>query len=178
MAPPRRGLTWCQLGSNSRSRARVVNIFHRPGGRTAPAHRALQTNCCSTAAALGIRAFWDRHVREFAELLASRGAGVLLLDLLTEGTITQREAARMQGVAAAVDTAAGTAAGAEASTYLQSRPRRVGACDGRRPITPPTKAPGHADRVVGAYAGGDFVIEPLPNLVFTATRRYGSGRGW
>jgi arginine deiminase len=106
----------------------------------------------------------------FAALLRSRGVEVLLLSEVLTEALTVSGAARMQGISAAVD------------------PRRLGhplaqeLAAHLRTVEPATLAtiltagmtfdelplgPGGASLVRRMHHGGDFVIEPLPNLLFT-----------
>ncbi len=108
---------------------------------------------------------------QFAELLRARGVRVLLLsDLLTEA-LQHSGAARMQGVTAAVDARRlGAPLAQELSAYLR----------GLDPVTLahvltagmtfnelPADARTEASLVLRMHQGADFVIDPLPNLVFT-----------
>lgn len=106
---------------------------------------------------------------EFAELLRSRGVEVLLLvDLLVEALASG--AARMQGVAAAVDARRlGPSLAQELSAYL----RGLDAADLAYVLTAgmtfaelPTNT-ADVSLVRRMHHGADFAIEPLPNLVFT-----------
>ena len=108
---------------------------------------------------------------QFAGLLRSRGVEVLLLaDLLTEA-LNHSGAARMQGVAAAVDARKlGTPLAQELSAYLRGlEPVRlaqvlmVGMTFNELPSDTRTEV----SLVLRMHHGADFVIEPLPNLVFT-----------
>ena len=90
-----------ELGTNSEIGALRVVILHRPGAEL------LRLNPGNMDQLLFDGLPWVEHAQDehdqFAELLASRGVEVLLLsDLLTEA-LTHSGAARMQGVAAAVD---------------------------------------------------------------------------
>lgn len=112
----------------------------------------------------------DEH-DEFAELLASRGAEVLLLsDLLTEA-LHHSGAARMQGIAAAVDAPRlGLPLAQELSAYLRSLdPGRLAhvLTAGMTFNELPSDTRTDVSLVLRMHHGGDFVIEPLPNLVFT-----------
>lgn len=106
----------------------------------------------------------------FADLLRSRGVEVLLLaELLTEAL--DSGAARVQGIAAAVDgRRLGAPLAADLSAYLRGLPPgelarilTAGMTFAELPAT------GHAEAslVRRMHQGGDFVIDPLPNLMFT-----------
>lgn len=106
----------------------------------------------------------------FAALLRSRGVEVLLLaDLLTEALTSG--AARMQGIAAAVDQRRlGPLLAQELSVYL----RGLGPAELARVLIAgmtftelPFAGRGDTSLVRRMHQGGDFVIEPLPNLMFT-----------
>ncbi|TFV61065.1 arginine deiminase [Mycobacterium sp. PS03-16] len=106
----------------------------------------------------------------FAALLRSRGVEVLLLaDLLTEA-LTNSGAARMHGVAAAVDPRRlGRPLGQELSAYLRTleaaalaRVLMAGMTFDELPF-----GENELSLVRRMHHGGDFVIDPLPNLLFT-----------
>jgi arginine deiminase len=106
----------------------------------------------------------------FAALLRSRGVEVLLLaELLTEALASG--AARMQGIAAAVDgRRLGPHLAQELSAYLRSlQPLDLGyvLMAGMTFTELPFDAHGDTSLVRRMHQGGDFVIEPLPNLMFT-----------
>ncbi|MFI8566355.1 arginine deiminase [Rhodococcus sp. NPDC078407] len=117
----------------------------------------------------------DEH-DAFAELLRSRGVTVLLLgELLTEA-MTASGAARMQGISAAVDARRlGRALAEDLAQHL----RRVPAADLAQILMAGMtfdellEAETGEPRLSGAslvrrmHHGGDFVIDPLPNLLFT-----------
>ncbi|MFE3293189.1 arginine deiminase [Rhodococcus sp. NPDC059234] len=111
----------------------------------------------------------DEH-DAFAELLRSRGVDTLLLsDVLTEA-LTASGAARIQGIAAAVDPRRlGHTLAQELSAYLRTvdpvtlaTVLTAGMTFDELPI-----GPSGASLVRRMHHGGDFVIEPLPNLLFT-----------
>jgi arginine deiminase len=104
----------------------------------------------------------------FADLLRSRGVEVLLLaDLLTEAL--NSGAARMHGISAAVDARRlGLPLAQELSAYLRTlepaplaRVLMAGMTFNELPID------GELSLVRRMHHGGDFVIDPLPNLLFT-----------
>ena len=106
----------------------------------------------------------------FSAVLESRGVEVLLLaDLLTEA-LSHSGAARMHGIAAAVDTRRlGLPLAQELSTYLRTLEARplarvlmTGMTFNELPLSG-----GDLSLVRRMHHGGDFVIEPLPNLLFT-----------
>ncbi|KAA0023803.1 arginine deiminase [Antrihabitans cavernicola] len=106
----------------------------------------------------------------FADLLRSRGVEVLLLaNVLTE-TLSASGAARMQGIAAAVDSRRlGHALAGDLATYLRgiaapdlATVLTAGMTFDELPIGPSTTS-----LVRRMHHGADFVIDPLPNLLFT-----------
>lgn len=106
----------------------------------------------------------------FSDLLRSRGVEVLLLsDLLTEA-LTVSGAARVQGISAAVDPRRlGHTLAQELSSYLRvvepsilATVLTAGMTFDELPIGP--AGPSLVRRM---HHGGDFVIDPLPNLLFT-----------
>ncbi|MFF2555789.1 arginine deiminase [Nocardia sp. NPDC058058] len=106
----------------------------------------------------------------FAGVLRERGVEVLLLsDLLTE-TIGVSGAARIQGISGAVDARRlGHALADELAAYLRTVPApelaqilMAGMTFDELPF-----GPDHTSLVVRMHHGHDFVIEPLPNLLFT-----------
>ena len=111
----------------------------------------------------------DEH-DAFASLLRSRGVEVLLLaELLTEAL--ESGAARMQGIAAAVDSRRlGPHLAQELSVYLRGiQPAELGhrLIAGMTFTELPFDAHGDTSLVRRMHHGGDFVIDPLPNLMFT-----------
>jgi arginine deiminase len=105
----------------------------------------------------------------FTQLLRSRGVEVLLLsDLLIEAL--RSGAARMQGIGAAVDDRRlGPPLAHELSAYLRSL-HPTALADVLMAGMTFTELPADANTDVSLvrrmHHGGDFVIEPLPNLVF------------
>ena len=106
----------------------------------------------------------------FAGLLRSRGVEVLLVgDLLA--TALESGAARIQGIAAAVDSRRlGIPLARELTAYL----RTLAPADLAHILVTGmtfTELPSHADSeaslVRRMHCGDDFVIDPLPNLMFT-----------
>ncbi len=106
----------------------------------------------------------------FAELLRSRGVEVLLLgDLLTEA-LAKSGAARMQGISAAVDSRRlGAPLAQELAAYLRTldapalaRILMAGMTFDELPF-----GENELSLVRRMHHGGDFVIDPLPNLLFT-----------
>lgn len=158
-----------ELGSNSEVGALRVVILHRPGAelrRLTPRN----TDQLLFDGLPWVSRAQDEH-DEFAELLASRGAEVLLLsDLLTEA-LHHSGAARMQGIAAAVDAPRlGLPLAQELSAYLRSLdPGRLAhvLTAGMTFNELPSDTRTDVSLVLRMHHGGDFVIEPLPNLVFT-----------
>lgn len=113
----------------------------------------------------------DEH-DAFAEVLRGHGVDVLLLaDVLTE-TLTTSGAARMQGIAAAVDPQKlGHPLAQELATHLRGVPApelatilTAGMTFDELPVSGASAAP---SLVRLMHHGADFVIDPLPNLLFT-----------
>ncbi|MBM7413769.1 MULTISPECIES: arginine deiminase [Nocardiaceae] len=112
----------------------------------------------------------DEH-DAFADLLRGRGVEVLLLgDLLTE-TLALSGAARVQGVAAAVEPRRlGHVLARDLATYLRGLPAPELATVLMAGMTfdeLPVADDSGVSLVRRMHHGGDFVIEPLPNLLFT-----------
>jgi arginine deiminase len=156
------------LGCDSEvGRLRAV-ILHRPGAelqRLTP-----RNNDVLLFDGLPWVAKAQREHDAFAALLASRGVDVLLLgDLLTE-SLAKSGAARMHGIAAAVDPRRlGLPLAQELSAYLRtldagqlSAVLMAGMTFNELPFTG-----GELSLVRRMHHGGDFVIDPLPNLLFT-----------
>ena len=106
----------------------------------------------------------------FAELLRSRGVEVLLLgELLTEA-LAKSGAARMQGISAAVDSRRlGVPLAQELAAYLRTldapalaRILMAGMTFDELPF-----GENELSLVRRMHHGADFVIDPLPNLLFT-----------
>ena len=156
------------LGCDSEvGRLRAV-ILHRPGAelkRLTP-----RNNDALLFDGLPWVAKAQREHDAFAELLCSRGVEVLLLaELLTEA-LTHSGAARMHGISAAVDSRRlGAPLAQELSAYLRTLPPTglasvlvAGMTFDELPFSG-----GEVSLVRRMHHGGDFVIDPLPNLVFT-----------
>ncbi|MCV7196332.1 arginine deiminase [Mycobacterium angelicum] len=158
-----------ELGSDSEVGTLRVAILHRPGAEL----RRLNPRNVDQLLFDGLP--WvsraqDEH-DEFAEVLRSRGVEVLLLsDLLTEA-LHHSGAARMQGVAAAVDgRRLGLPLAQELSAYLRSLDPVALAnvlTAGMTFNELPAEIRAAVSLVLRMHHGADFVIEPLPNLVFT-----------
>lgn len=106
----------------------------------------------------------------FADLLRSRGVEVLLLaDLLVEALASG--AARIQGIAAAVDSKRlGHPLAQELSAYLRGMtPTELALVltAGMMFTELPFDAGSDTSLVRRMHQGGDFVVDPLPNLMFT-----------
>jgi arginine deiminase len=103
----------------------------------------------------------------FAALLRSRGVEVLLLaDLLTEALSSG--AARVHGISAAVDSRRlGVPLAHELSAYLRSLEPEPLAHVLTAGMTFNEMPLGELSLVRRMHHGGDFVIDPLPNLLFT-----------
>ena len=162
------GVSSGELGSNSEVGALRVAILHRPGAEL----RRLTPRNNDDLLFDGLP--WVARAQEehdaFAELLRSRGVEVLLLsDLLTEAL--QSGAARMQGIAAAVDAPRlGLPLAQELSAFLRGLdPARLAhvLMAGMTFAELPSDAGADDSLVRRMHHGTDYVIEPLPNLVFT-----------
>ncbi|WP_396893528.1 arginine deiminase [[Mycobacterium] wendilense] len=105
----------------------------------------------------------------FADLLRSRGVEVLLLsDLLSEALASG--AARMQGIAAAIDARRlGLPLAQELSAYLRTlEPEPLAhLLMAGMTFTEIPLVDSELSLVRRMHHGGDFVIDPLPNLLFT-----------
>ncbi|WP_059017032.1 arginine deiminase [Mycobacterium sp. M26] len=161
-------MTATVLGSNSEVGTLRVVILHRPGAEL----QRLTPHNNDKLLFDGLP--WVARAQEehdaFADLLRSRGVEVLLMsDLLTEALASG--AARMQGIAAAVDSRRlGHPLAQELSAYL----RGLAPADLAHVLTAgmtftelPSSAKADTSLVRRMHHGGDFVIEPLPNLLFT-----------
>ena len=155
------------LGANSEVGTLRVAILHRPGAemqRLTPANsdRLLFDGLPWVARAQ------EEH-DAFADRLRSRGVEVLLLgDLVTEALSSG--AARMHGISAAVDARRlGLSLAQELSAYLRSLDPAALAhvLIAGMTFTELSLADGELSLVRRMHQGGDFVIEPLPNLLFT-----------
>lgn len=156
------------LGADSEVGTLRAVILHRPG---AELKRLTPRN---NDALLFDGLPWVARAQEehdaFASLLRSRGVEVLLLaELLTEAM--ESGAARMQGIAAAVDSRRlGPHLAQELSVYLRGvQPAELGQLliAGMTFTELPFDAHGDTSLVRRMHHGGDFVIDPLPNLMFT-----------
>lgn len=162
------GVSNSRLGCNSEVGALRVVIVHRPGAEL----RRLTPRNNDDLLFDGLP--WVARAQEehdaFAELLRSRGVEVLLLsDLLHEALASG--AARMQGIAAAVDARRlGSPLAQELSAYLRSLdPARLAHAliAGMTFAELPPDARADESLVRRMHHGSDYVIEPLPNLLFT-----------
>ncbi|OBC05396.1 arginine deiminase [Mycobacterium sp. 852013-50091_SCH5140682] len=155
------------LGSNSEVGTLRVAILHRPG----PELQRLTPRNNDALLFDGVP--WVPRAQQehdaFADLLRSRGVEVLLLaDLLTEALASG--AARMHGISAAVDgRRLGLPLAHELSAYLRTLEPAALAHVLMAGMTfnelPFSEA--EISLVRRMHHGGDFVIDPLPNLLFT-----------
>lgn len=161
-------VTGVALGCDSEVGALRVVILHRPG---AELQRLTPRN---NDALLFDGVPWvaraQREHDAFAALLGSRGVEVLLLaDLLTEA-LSHSGAARMHGIAAAVDPRRlGIPLAQELSEYLRdlepaplARVLMAGMTFNELPFSD-----SELSLVRRMHHSADFVIDPLPNLMFT-----------
>ena len=155
------------LGANSEVGTLRTVIVHRPG---AELQRLTPRNNDSL---LFDGLPWVSRAQEehdaFTDLMRSRGVEVLLLaDLLTEALGSG--AARMHGISAAVDSRRlGLPLAQELSAYLRSLDGSALAhvLTAGMTFTELPIARSEMSLVRRMHHGGDFVIEPLPNLLFT-----------
>lgn len=161
-------VTVAELGAYSEVGALRVVILHRPGAEL----RRLNPRNNDQLLFDGLP--WVSRAQEehdqFAELLRSRGVEVLLLsDLLIEALASG--AARMHGVGAAVDARRlGAALAQELSAYLRGLdpvPLAHVLTAGMTFNELPPETRTDVSLVLRMHHEADFVIEPLPNLVFT-----------
>jgi arginine deiminase len=161
-------VTGTVLGSNSEVGTLRAAILHRPG----PELQRLTPRNSDALLFDGLP--WVSRAQEehdaFAELLRSRGVDVMLLgDLLTEALASG--AARMQGIAAAVDARRlGHPLAQELSEYLRGLDPTALArvlVAGMTFTELPSTASAELSLVRRMHHGADFVIDPLPNLLFT-----------
>lgn len=161
-------VTDAALGCTSEVGKLRVVILHRPG----PELQRLTPRNNDTLLFDGLP--WVARAQQehdaFADLLRSRGVEVLLLgELLTEA-LAMSGAARMHGISAAVDSRRlGVPLAQELSTYLRtldagdlSRILMAGMTFDELPF-----GENELSLVRRMHHGGDFVINPLPNLLFT-----------
>jgi len=157
-----------KLGCDSEVGTLRAVILHRPG---AELQRLTPRN---NDALLFDGLPWVSKAQEehdaFTEVLESRAVEVLLLaDLLTEA-LSHSGAARMHGISAAVDSRRlGLPLAQELSAHLRTldagplaRVLMAGMTFNELPLSG-----GDVSLVRRMHHGGDFVIEPLPNLLFT-----------
>jgi arginine deiminase len=158
-----------ELGSNSEVGALRVAILHRPG---AELHRLTPRNNDDL---LFDGLPWVARAQEehdaFAKLLSSRGVEVLLLSNLLTEALARSGAARIQGIAAAIDaTRLGLPLAQELSAYLRGLDPTALAhvlTAGMTFDELPSDTRSDGSLVRRMHHGADYVIEPLPNLVFT-----------
>ncbi|KMO73945.1 Arginine deiminase [Mycolicibacterium chubuense] len=156
------------LGCNSEVGTLRTVILHRPGAEL----KRLTPRNNDTLLFDGLP--WVSRAQEehdaFAALLRSRGVEVLLLgDLLTEA-LAHSGAARMHGISAAVDARRlGVPLAQELSTYLRTLDAGALAHVLMAGMTFDELPFGEHELslVRRMHHGGDFVIDPLPNLLFT-----------
>ena len=159
------GVTETLLGADSEVGTLRAVILHRPGAelqRLTPRNndRLLFDGLPWVGKA-------QQEHDAFAALLRSRGVEVLLLaDLLTEALSSG--AARVHGISAAVDSRRlGVPLAHELSAYLRSLEPEPLAHVLTAGMTFNEMPLGELSLVRRMHHGGDFVIDPLPNLLFT-----------
>ena len=155
------------LGCNSEVGTLRAVILHRPG----PELQRLTPRNNDTLLFDGLP--WVARAQEehdaFAALLRSRGVEVLLLGGLLTEALAHSGAARMHGIAAAVDSRRlGLPLAQELSAYLRtleagalSHVLMAGMTFDELPF-----GENELSLVRRMHHGGDFVIDPLPNLLF------------
>jgi arginine deiminase len=160
------GVTAIPLGSNSEVGTLRVVILHRPGAELQRLTPGNNDKLLFDGLPWVARAQEEHDA--FAALLRSRGVEVLLLaELLTEALSSG--AARVHGISAAVDARRlGLPLAQELSAYLRTleatplaRILMAGMTFNELPVG------GDLSLVRRMHHGADFVIEPLPNLLFT-----------
>ncbi len=155
------------LGANSEVGTLRSVILHRPGAELQRLTPRNNDKLLFDGLPWVSRA-QDEH-DAFAEVLRSRGVEVLLLaDLLGEALASG--AARMHGISAAVDSRRlGLPLAQELSAYLRSlEPTALAhVLMAGMTFTELPLAQSELSLVRRMHHGGDFVIEPLPNLLFT-----------
>jgi arginine deiminase len=155
------------LGANSEVGTLRVVILHRPGAELQRLTPRNNDKLLFDGLPWVSRAQQEHDA--FADVLRSRGVEVLLLaDLLTEALASG--AARMHGISAAVDSRRlGLPLAQELAAYLRSLDAGTLAHVLMAGMTFNELAFGEAEMslVRRMHHGGDFVIDPLPNLLFT-----------
>jgi arginine deiminase len=161
------GVNDTALGSNSEVGPLRVVMLHRPGAELSRLTPRNNDKLLFDGLPWVSRAQEEHDA--FAEVLRSRGVEVLLLgELLTEALASG--AARMHGISAAVDARRlGLPLAQELSAYLRSlepaplaHVLMAGMTFNEVPF-----AETEFSLVRRMHHGGDFVIDPLPNLLFT-----------
>jgi arginine deiminase len=160
-------VTGTVLGSNSEVGTLRVVILHRPGAELQRLTPRNNDSLLFDGLPWVVKAQEEHDA--FADVLRSRGVEVLLLaDLLTQALASG--AARMHGISAAVDSRRlGLPLAQELSTYLRTlepeslaRVLMAGMTFNELPF-----GESELSLVRRMHHGGDFVIDPLPNLLFT-----------
>jgi len=162
-------VTGGQLGLDSEVGALRVVMVHRPGAELRRLTPRNNDDLLFDGLPWVARAQEEHD--EFVDLLRSRGVEVLLMsDLLNEALLASG-AARMQGIAAAVNTQRlGSPLAQELSAYLRGiEPARLAdvLTAGMTFDELPSDARPDSSLVRRMHRDTDFAIEPLPNLVFT-----------
>ena len=156
------------LGCNSEVGTLRTVILHRPGAEL----KRLTPRNNDTLLFDGLP--WVGRAQEehdaFADLLRSRGVEVLLLGDLLSQALAHSGAARMHGISAAVDARRlGAPLAQELSMYLRTLDAAALAHVLMAGMTFDELPFGENELslVRRMHHGGDFVIDPLPNLLFT-----------
>ncbi|MBX7450798.1 arginine deiminase [Mycolicibacterium sp. 3033] len=161
-------MTEAVLGCNSEVGTLRTVILHRPGAEL----KRLTPRNNDTLLFDGLP--WVGRAQEehdaFADLLRSRGVEVLLLGDLLSQALAHSGAARMHGISAAVDSRRlGVPLAQELSMYLRTLDAGALAHVLMAGMTFDELPFGENELslVRRMHHGGDFVIDPLPNLLFT-----------
>ncbi|MFZ2526790.1 MAG: arginine deiminase [Rhodococcus sp. (in: high G+C Gram-positive bacteria)] len=145
-------------------------MLHRPGGELERLTPRNNDQLLFDALPWVARA-QDEH-DAFADVLRGRGVEVLLLSELLTETLEVSGAARIQGISSAVDPRRlGHTLAQDLATHLRTLPApdlmRILVAGMTFDELPETGVAGPPSLVRLMHHGADFVIDPLPNLLFT-----------
>lgn len=157
------------LGSDSEVGTLRVAVLHRPGAELSRLTPRNNDQLLFDGLPWVSRAQEEHD--QFVEMLRARGVEVLLLSELLTEALSSSGAARIQGVATAVDARRlGMPLAQELSAYLRGLDATALAhvlMAGMTFDELPPESRGTVSLVLRMHHGADFVIDPLPNLVFT-----------